>query len=157
MLIFKLAHVCMCTCCLLLTLFFSISLVSMTMTGAWCSHTICQKSSSVSGGAGGGACRRGHSTPDCVHAALCPHTHLVWQCSHWPGCKPVVGSHGVGTEVEHFTVCKGMLGTEDSLLCVCVCVRVRVRVCVCVCAFVCTGSHTCVSIPVSVCVLYLYY
>jgi len=65
-------HVCACTCCLLLTLFFSISLVSMTMTGAWCSHTICQKSSSVSGvGPGGGACRRGHSTPDYVHAALC--------------------------------------------------------------------------------------
>ena len=79
-----------CVCHLLLTLFFSISLVSMTMTGAWCSHTICQKSSSVSGvGPGGGACRRGHSTPDCVHAALCPRAHLVWQCSHWPGCRPV--------------------------------------------------------------------
>ena len=64
--------VCVCACCLLLTLFFSISLVSMTMTGAWCSHTICQKSSSVSGvGPGGGASRRGHSTPDCGHAALC--------------------------------------------------------------------------------------
>ena len=42
-------YVYMCEYHPVLTLPFSTSLVSMTMTGAWCSHTICQKSASVSG------------------------------------------------------------------------------------------------------------
>ena len=101
-LIFKLACVCvsMCVCvhvhvCVHDVYYSLYSSQSVWSAWQWRVHGVPTPSARSHPVCLGWGLGEGQAGEDSQHLTVCmqhcaPRTHLVWQCSHWPGCRPVV-------------------------------------------------------------------